>query len=165
MVMCMTRTQKLIALEVALLFGGMVFSWYNLLSQFANFHALYGTIFRLQGITIPNPFLTPCFFGSLGYVAALFWSVFLLQGPVAKSQRWLRNFLLFSVVFALSVVGYETAQYFHLIGGVSVSCTPGAAPWATPCFTGMIIFALAFAVSVVTARSFAQDARLAASAE
>ncbi len=138
----------------------MVFAWTNLFSQFANFNALYGTIFRIEGCTVPNPFLTPCFFGSLGFVAAVFWSVRLWQSASTRSERYLRNFLAGCSVFALSVVTLETMQYYKLIGGASVSCTPGAAPWTTPCFTGMLVFLFAFIVSAIAVRLLSRAATI-----
>lgn len=152
--------RPLLFLQATLLFGGLVFAWTNLFSQFAHFNALYGTIFRVQGCTVPNPFLTPCFFGSLGFIVAVFWSVHLVQSAGARSERYLRNFLAGCSMFALSVVALETAQYYKLIGGASVSCTPGATPWTTPCFTGMLVFLVAFIVSVVATRRLSAAATI-----
>ena len=153
-------THKLLIAQAMILLGGMVFAWSSLLSQFMHFGALYGTIFRIQGCTIPNPFLTPCFFGSLGYLAAVFWAVHLVQSPSARSARLLRNFLLFCTLFGLSVISFETAQYFELIGGASISCTPGAAPWATPCFVGTLVFITAYATSIFAARRLRETATI-----
>ncbi|OGE88290.1 MAG: hypothetical protein A3J07_00660 [Candidatus Doudnabacteria bacterium RIFCSPLOWO2_02_FULL_49_13] len=147
-------TPKLLLLQGVLLLGGMVFAWSRLLGQFQNFQELYGTLFRFRDCTLPNPILTACFYGSLAFVAAFIWSFTLVQHPTLVSQRRLRNFLLFGVVFAGSVVGYETADYFKWLPGpaVPVSCTPGINPLLTPCFYGLLFFLAAFLVSIVITR-------------
>ncbi len=150
----MTRFKIIIIYQVAILLAGMVFVWEKFLSQLVHFETVYGTIFRIQGNTIPNPFLTPCFLGSLGYLVAVFLAVRLMQSPAVQRARYLRNFLLAAVLFGVSVISIEAAQYYHVIGGVSVSCTPGASPWATPCFAGTIIFIVSYIISIFIARNF-----------
>lgn len=146
--------KKLLFAQGLFLLGGMVFAWTRLIMQFRNFHALYGTIWRFRDCTLPNPMATACFYGSLAFVAAFIWSLTLVQKPSLVSQRRLRNFLLFCVVFAGSVVSYETADYLKLIpgGGVPVSCTPGVNPILTPCFYGLLFFLGAFITSIFATR-------------
>ncbi len=136
------------------LFAGTIFSWSKLFPQFLNFQALYGTVFRFNDLSVPNPFLTACLYGSLAFLAALYWSLRVYQRPQWGSGRALRNFLLFCVVFAGSVFLYEAADYYKLLGAgaVSVSCNPGTPPLETPCFTGMLFFVAAFVASVFSAR-------------
>lgn len=134
-------TKKLIRIQTIILFLGTIYAWSKLLPQFATFS--------------PNPFLTACLYGSLGFLVALFWSVFVYQQPTERSERYLRNFLLFCVLFAASVVTYEAFVYYHLFGlrTNAFICTPGVHPLETPCFTGMVFFITAFLASLVATRT------------
>lgn len=138
--MKLARIEKLLLVQTLILFGGSAFAWSKLIPQFISFS--------------PNPFLTPCLYGSTAFLVVLFWSVRVYQRPAHQSERYLRNFLLFCVVFAASVVSYEAVEYYHLFGPSTNAfiCTPGVPPIQTPCFTGMLFFIAAFLVSIVTTR-------------
>lgn len=127
--------------------GGVVFAWSTLIGQFERFFDLYGTLFKVSNCIVPNPLVTPCLYGATALIGALVWSLWLLYRPTPVGSRWLRNFLVFGVVFAVSVVTVEALQFYQVIGGPSVSCSPGASPTQTPCFTGMLFFAAACLVS------------------
>ena len=132
------------------LFGGSLFSWTVLMGNFSQFYSIYGTIFRFRDCyLLDNPMLTPCFYGAVAFVVALIWSLVLTFSAQssAASQKWLSRLLLFGVVFAISVLSYETAQYYKLFSGPGISCTPGAVPWKTPCFFGAIFFIVSFGIS------------------
>ncbi len=140
-------------LQSLVLLGGTIFAWSNFLPLVSHFYALYGTLARVAGCTIPNPFLTPCFYGSFAFLVALLWSVSIYERPSLVQERRLRNFLLLCVVFAGSVVAYEAAQYYKIISdAVSVSCTPGASPFKTSCFYGTFIFIAAYIAAIVATR-------------
>jgi hypothetical protein len=148
------KTKNLLLLQSLILVGGTVFAWSKLLGQFDNFKFVYGTIFRFQDCVIQNPFLTPCFWGSLAFIIATVVSFFIWIKPVYTRERYLRNFLLFCVFFAGSVVVYEFVEYYKLFGAntVSVSCTPGVFPLFSPCFTGLLFFLCAYSWSVGVTR-------------
>lgn len=148
-----SSARAVLVVQSLLLFGGTVFAWSALLSQFGRFLALNGTLLTAGG-SVPNPLLTACFYGSTAFLAALFWSVRVYQRPGHASERRLRNFLLFCVVFAASVVAYEAVEYYHLFGPGTTAfiCTPGVPPVETPCFTGMAFFTAAFITSVFATR-------------
>ena len=148
------NAKTILLLQSFLLFAGTVFAWSNLLPQGGNFLKLYGTLFRFTDISVPNPFLTACLYGSLAFLIAVYWSVRVYQRPQYAGERLLRNFLLFCVVFAGSVFLYEAADFYHLLGAgaVSVSCNPGTPPLSTPCFYGMLFFIGAFITSVFATR-------------
>lgn len=148
------RTKKLLIIQSLVILGGAVFAWSKLIPQLRNFLELYGTLFRFTGCAVPNPLLTACFWGSAAFLVALFWSISVYQRPTYTSQRWLRNFLFFGVVFAASVVSYEALTFYKFISAstVAVTCTPGVAPTQTPCFTGMLFFIAAFTFSVSVTR-------------
>lgn len=133
--------KHLLGLQSIILFCGTIFAWSKLIPQFIAFYATYGTFLRFSDCVVPNPFMTACLYGSLAFVVALYWSVRLYLAPSATSERWLRNFLVFCVAFAGSVVLSEAAEYYKLFtGSVSVTCTPGVPPLETPCFVGMLFF-------------------------
>ena len=146
--------KKLLLIQGLLLVGGTVFAWSRLIPKFQDFYATYGTLFRFRDCTLPNPMATACFYGSLAFIFALIWAFMVIQKPTLVSQRRLRNFLLFCVVFAGSVVTYEILDYYKLIPatGVIVSCTPGLNPLLTPCFYGLLFFSAAFITSVFATR-------------
>ena len=143
----------LVVQSVILLFGTL-FAWSKLIPQFANFNAIYGTLFRFRDCTVPNPFVTACFFGSVAFIVALFWSSRILQEPTHTGERRLRNFLLFCVIFAGSVLLYEFADFYRWIpqSGIPISCSPGVVPWKTPCFFGLLFFLLAYVTSILTTK-------------
>ncbi|HQT83082.1 MAG TPA: hypothetical protein PLW99_02960 [Candidatus Paceibacterota bacterium] len=149
-----TDTKNILLVQTLLLFGGTVFAWSATLSQFSTFHSLYGTLFRFTDCTVPNPLTTACFYGSTAFLVALFWSVRAYQRPHPVNQRRLRNFLLFCVVFAASVVAYEAVEYYKLFGPPTSAfiCTPGVSPVQSPCFTGLLFFIAAFVTAVFAAR-------------
>jgi len=144
------KTKNLLLLQSVILAGGTVFAWSKLLQQFSNFQAIYGTLFRFQNCVIPNPFATACFYGSMAFIVATVWSFFVWHDAKNFKERHLRNFLLFCVVFAGSVVAYEFADYYKLFGSaaVPITCTPGVFPLLTPCFTGLLCFLGAYITSI-----------------
>ena len=149
-----THAKNLLLAQTLLLFGGAIFAWSKLLPQFGDFQSRYGTLLHFNDLSIPNPFLTACLYGSLAFLVALYWSCRVYQDPHLVSARRLRNFLLFCVIFAASVVAYEAALFYGLLapGAVPVTCTPGVHPLYTPCFYGLLFFTAAFITSVFTTR-------------
>lgn len=150
----MKTTEKLLLGQAVLLAGGTVVAWFNLINQFANFHSLYGTFFRFRDCAVPNPLATACFYGSLAFIAALVWAMAMFMKPNPTGERRLRNFLIFCVIFAGSVVSYEFAGYYNLLGGnaIPVTCSPGVFPLLTPCFFGLCFFLGAYLVSRIAVR-------------
>jgi hypothetical protein len=143
--------KTILLVQSFVLLCGTLFAWSKLIPQISNFQALYGTIFRYKDCTVPNPFLTACFFGSLAFIVALLWSSRVLQEPSHTKERRLRNFLLFCVIFAGSILLYEFADFYKLFksGGIPISCSPGEEPWKTPCFFGLIFFLLSYITAIV----------------
>lgn len=157
----MNRVQKLLVAQALILFGGTVYAWSKLFAQIDNFRLLHGSLFKFTGYTIPNPLLTACFYGSIAFLIALFWSVRAYQSLSGVNERRLRNFLAFCVAFAASMVLYEAALYYELFTvTVSVTCSPGASPLTTPCFTGMLFFIAAFIISILATRCLLASGRV-----
>lgn len=141
-------------IQSLLLLCGTLFSWLALTQQFKVFYAAHGTLFQFTNCIVPNPLVTPCFYGALAFAVAFIWSLYNLCHPDKKHcQRWLRNFLLFGVVFAFSVLTYEALEYYHFFTPEnSISCAPGVHPLKTPCFQGALFFLTAWTASVAAYR-------------
>jgi hypothetical protein len=137
--------KKLLLGQTVILLAGTLFAWSKLLDQISTFQFRYGTLFRFEDCAIPNPFTTPCLYGSIAFLVALFWSYYLYLKPNARQEKYLRNFLIFSVAFAGSVITYEFIEYYKVFdtGGIIKSCSPGTYPLKTPCFYGLVSFSLA----------------------
>ena len=151
----MSLQKKLLAGQSGILFIGTIVAWTGLLNQLQAFHAQYGTYFRFVDCTTPNPLLTPCFFGSVAFLIALFWSVLAFQDAAKNHVRALRWFLLACVIFAASVFSYETAEYYKLFnpGAFSVTCAPGVPPFKTTCFYGLVAYIGAFITAIFVMRA------------
>ncbi|MFA5131935.1 MAG: hypothetical protein WC444_01255 [Candidatus Paceibacterota bacterium] len=149
-----TTKQLLLAQTIVLLLGTL-FAWSKLLEQISTFQLRYGTLFRFRDCTLPNPFTTPCLYGSIAFLVALAWSYYLFLKPNEKQERLLRNFLIFCVAFAGTVFAYELIDYYKVFdtGGIIKSCSPGTVPFKTPCFYGLIFFTLACSVSFVITKN------------
>lgn len=150
-------TKQLLFLQVAVLFAGTVFAWSQLIPQITTFIGKYGTLLRFSDIQTPNPLTTACLYGSTAFLVVLYFSAQLFTTPNPIHAKRLRNFILFCVFFAASVVAYEAVEYYHLFGQnvTTFICTPGVNPVKTPCFTGMIFFIVGFCVSVFATRRLA----------
>ncbi|MFA5954073.1 MAG: hypothetical protein WC817_00865 [Patescibacteria group bacterium] len=148
--------RKLLFLQTVILAGGVFVSWNATLSQFRQFYDTYGTLLRFNDCAIPNPLLTACFYGALAFLCAFGWSLWLsLKDDVSVSERYLKYFLLFGVVFALSVLGYETLEYYKLFsfGGNIITCSPGTPPYRTPCFYGMLLFLASYIIAFAATKN------------
>ena len=139
-------------IKTVVLLCGTLFAWSKLLDQISIFQIEYGTLFRFHDCSIPNPFTTPCLYGSLAFLVAFAWSYYLVLKPNMQQEKYLRNFLIFCVVFAGSVVSYEIIEYYKIFdtGGIIKSCSPGIHPLKTPCFSGLLFFIAASSISFVT---------------
>lgn len=124
---------------------GVVSSWSALITQFKQFLAAYGTLLHASTTTASNPLLTPCLYGSLAFLVALVWSVYLHIEPNQRSEKWLTRLIIIGIAFAVLVVSYECADYFGLFKfGVPFVCSPGENPFYTACFRGLIFFIAAY---------------------
>ncbi len=151
--------RKLLYLQTTILVGGITFSWSTLANQFITFYNTYGTLFRIKDCSIPNPVTTACFYGAIAFVVAFFWSFLLLLRTTVKSQKYLRNFLLFGVVFAFSVLTYEFLVYYRVIVPPvqGIGCSPGVFPLKTPCLRGALFFLAAFVTAFFATREMKKE--------
>lgn len=128
---------------VFVLGAGMCSAWYALGNQFA---AYYSTVHTFAPPI--HPMLTPCFYGSCAFVVAFVWALVLVikKHPIT---RWVVWFLGFCTIFAGGVVAYESLMYAQIIPTFIVNCAPGVHPLRTPCFTGMLFFAVSYVLARV----------------
>ena len=128
---------KLQNLLTIILAGGTIFAWYTVFNDFSRFQRIYGTIFRIENCSIPNPVLTPCFYGAIAFVIALVLSVRKLEKP-------LYVLLIGGTIFAWSNFGYEVYKFYATIG-IKTSCSGVITEnvFSTPCFYGALIYLLA----------------------
>ena len=141
--------KKLLYVQTFLIASGTIFAWTILIGKFSEFYALYGDFFRFKDCAMPNPLITPCFYGSVAFLIALIWSVKVLKTKSIKSESWLRWFLLFGVVFAFSVTTQEALHYYNVISGPKFACDPFLVhPLKTACFYGGLFYVASFIASL-----------------
>lgn len=144
---------------MAILAGGSVFAWYNVVNDIIRFYQLEWTFWKFTGNLLPHPFLTPCFWGACAFAGALVWSIFIYAAPDGQRrvrQKKLHWLLGAGTVFAWSNFGYEVYKFLQLPSGTpSVGCSGQLVqnPCETPCFWGSVIFLAAFISSLLILRS------------
>jgi len=138
--------EKLLTIILA---GGSIFAWFTIINDFIRFNSLYGTIFKIYDCTIPNPVMTPCFYGGFGFLLALYWSV-------KKKMTQLYYLIIGCVIFACSNFGYEVYKFYFFPAKIKVSCSgiPTNSVFTTPCFYGAMIFLLSLVTIIFYRREF-----------
>lgn len=128
-----SKLQKLLTI---ILFGGSIFAWYTVFNDFSRFQRIYGTIFRIENCSVPNPVTTPCFYGAIAFVIALILSI-------KKNEKPLYILLIGGTIFAWSNFAYEVYK-FYASTGVKTSCAGVITNnvFTTPCFYGACIYLL-----------------------
>lgn len=147
-----TNTTILRILRILLLAAGVLISWYTVIAQFVIEYRYCGTVFPSSECLIQSPLITPCFYGACAFFVSFAWVSWMYKTDSGHHEAYLRNFLLLCVVFALSVLGAECAQYFGLVGGPAIGCTPGSNPLLSPCAAGAVLFGAAYIVSWAVCR-------------
>ncbi|MFH1170946.1 MAG: hypothetical protein V1778_00170 [bacterium] len=150
----MTAIKRLYWLQSILLLGGTVFAWVTVWKDFSRFASFEGTIFKLSECVVPNPVLTPCFYGAFAFLIAFIWSLSILRrkeaGHRLPSQKKLRWLLVASVLFAWGNFGYVVYRFYAPHGdhkGCSGVYT--SSPFVTPCFTGSVIFLATLVLALI----------------
>ena len=142
----MNTLKKFFGIQTALLVAGMVFAWFNVIKNFMKFYGYEGTIFKLQDCVIPNPVTEPCFYGAVGFLVAVIWSIYIFKNlgeqKIIKWQHYLWWFLSAGTIFAWYNVAREFVAFYSAGPGMALGCssTPITNPFLTPCFTGATIF-------------------------
>jgi hypothetical protein len=141
----MKQTKKLQILQMLLLTGGSVFAWTTVIREFGYFKQYEGTIFKFKDCVVTNPALTPCFWGGVAFLVAMFWSIYIYRLKKKKSvvihQKKLMWLLVASTVFALSVFGTEVVSYLQSSMKPIQTCSGIVEnPLQSSCFYGSMIF-------------------------
>lgn len=139
-------------LRLLILVGGAVFAWTTVLTNFSKFYKLGNTLLVAKSFGVINPALTPCFWGSLGFLAAIYWSYKLLTNK--QTQKYFTWFLVGCNLFAWSVFGSEVVRYMRSSTGTLVTCSGAVtSPLQSSCFVGALFFLSALVVTVLSASS------------
>ncbi len=151
--------KKLPQLLVVVLSVGSLFAWYTVYQDFSRFYGFYHTIFRVKNCSVPNPVVTPCFYGAFAFVIALIWSLKNLKSSVEAQPKGYRRLLWFLVcanIFAWSNFSLELIKWLRAGGKPIVGCSGlvTSNPFATPCFIGSAFFFLALLACVILVKKF-----------
>jgi hypothetical protein len=133
-----SRLEKLL---IGVLGIGVGFSWVTVFSDFQRFYDIYGTIFRIQNCLVPNPVVTPCFYGAI----AFFVSFILL---LARKYIYLKYLLIGGTLFAWGNFSYEAYKFYMPSNIEKIGCSGVVVTnlFATPCFYGAVIYLLSLII-------------------
>jgi hypothetical protein len=125
---------------VTLLFGILV-SWTATIKAFINFYNIEGTIFKIKDCLIPNPVVTPCFWGSLAFFLAAIWAYKLKNKESLRKENYFLYFMAGSFVFAWSNFVIELIGVTPKPGSIIAPCpATTSSPFTGACFFGSILF-------------------------
>lgn len=153
---------KLLKLQSVVLFLGTIFAFYTVYTDFARFYGLEGTLFKVKNCVIPNPVVTPCFYGAFGFLIAFVLSVKILKtidlDKIKKKQRTLLFVLIGCTVFAWGNFFFTLYKYFRALSlneaFTGCSGVTASHPFVTPCFIGSAIFLIALLVGISLDKRF-----------
>lgn len=141
-------------LRVLTIVAGVIVSWYATISAFINFYDFEGTIFKIKDCVLPNPVVTPCFWGSLAFFIALVWAYKLHNKASLRGEKYFFYFMILCVLFAWSNFAVEFKGIEPPSGSIVAPCPANKTnPFLTPCFFGSIIFTISFFVSHLIVRN------------
>ena len=143
--------KKLSNLQFYTLLAGTIFAFATVVIDFVRFYGYEGTLLKLSDCVVPNPVLTPCFYGAFAFLLALFWAnqVRNMSGEKqVKKQKNLFHLLIAGNIFAWSNFLYIVYKFFKAKGQAFVGCSGVITenPLTTPCFLGSLFFLLALLV-------------------
>lgn len=133
---------------------GSIIGWVTVVREIDYFCDVQGT--GLTGITsftgniTTNPIATPCFWGSIAFVVALVWTIYLLLQHDRAKLIWHQTRLIWllagSTIFALSNNLYTFYKYYSQSTGTDYfgcSIDNIGNPFVTACNAGFLAFLLA----------------------
>ncbi|MFA5831816.1 MAG: hypothetical protein WC878_08410 [Candidatus Paceibacterota bacterium] len=141
--------------QALVLFAGTIVAFLSVYDDFLRFYGAEGTIFKIENCTYPNPVLTPCFYGAFAFLAAFFWTIFILKKEDSNrrmiQEKYISWFLTGGTIFAW---GNFIKLYLDYAAGSQIGCSgaPMTIPFRTPCFYGATLFLVSLAVSWVILR-------------
>lgn len=139
---------------IFVIIAGAAFAWYTVFVDFAKFFDIEGTIFVLKNTALPNPVKTPCFYGAIGFLVALYWSyLVLVQKDVVvqkKQHIYLTLFLIGGTIFGWTnfFIGYT--KFIANNGKPVIGCSGQIMtnPFTTPCFYGSVLYLVSLVVAL-----------------
>ncbi|HEU4913778.1 MAG TPA: hypothetical protein VFT16_00015 [Candidatus Saccharimonadales bacterium] len=148
------RTRLFMAGTALALLAGTVIGWTTVFGEVERYCDDQGTglggLIRLSGEgNVTNPLLAPCFWGSVAFVIALAWALYVLfdnqPQKRRKSIRGLWWLLLGGTVFAFVNNLPVFLDFYTKPKGTVTGCSPDAitSPFLTGCFGGFASFAAA----------------------
>lgn len=154
-----------LAMTAVALIAGNVIGWFTVVSEITDYCKQLGGIWALtdfSGNIVENPLLTPCFYGSIAFLIALVWNIYLLRSKddtkIAKHFRWFITLLVAGTVFA-AVNNVPIFQQFYSNPENAISCSGKKVtnPYLTSCFLGFSGFFSAMIFSIVTYLRFSKQ--------
>lgn len=145
--------KRWLIVQTSLLAAGTLYTWYTVVQDFRRFYSYEGTLFKIQDCIVPNPVVTPCFYGAIGFFVALLWSVAILRKRDEVRRRvlqtWLALFLLAGTIFGAVNTGLVMWRFYTPHEGLAIGCSgvPTDNPFTTPCFIGTSDYLLSFLVA------------------
>jgi hypothetical protein len=147
-----------LSLVVFLAIGALV-AWSTTILALTRFYGSEGTLLRLDNIGIPNPVITPCFWGAVAFLIAVPWAGSLYSrlgraNPVG-GYRMLGWFLVACVLFGWSVVGYESWRLSQSATGSIIGCTaaPMTSIFQSPCLYGSSMYLASLVAAYIVVRT------------
>jgi hypothetical protein len=146
--------KKWYRLQIVVILAGTLFAWYTVVVDFMRFFDYHGTLFKITDCIIPNPVLTPCFWGAWGFIAALVWSILLLKHSESVNKKQHGYFTLFLVactIFGWSNFFLVLYKFLANHGKPTIGCSGQITtnPFTTPCFYGSVFFLVSLIVSLI----------------
>jgi hypothetical protein len=147
---------------IGFLAAGSAIAWSTVALAFIRFYRAEGTLLKLTNCRFPNPVTTPCFYGAIAFLVALFWAASLARGttPRAHGYDGLWWLLLASTIFGWSNVAYEFWSWNRSPTGFLVSCTTESisSPFQSPCLYGSTMFFGAWITAGLIRSAFGESA-------
>ncbi len=135
------------------LVAGVGVSWFATITNFVAFYNIEGTIFKIKDCLLPNPVVTPCFWGALAFVFAAIWSYKLYKKENLKHEKYFLYFMVGCVLFAWSNFTIELMGVTPKPGAIVAPCpATTSSPFVSPCFFGSVLFTFGMALTYIISR-------------
>ena len=146
--------KKMYLAQSLILLVGTIFAWFTVFTDFSRFYNLYGTITKISDCAIPNPIVTPCFYGAFAFLGGFIWSLFILKAANEKkviSQKKLNLLLIAGTIFAWSNFSFEIFNFYFRKTTTKVSCSGVTTDniFTTACFIGSMLFLGSLIISLL----------------
>lgn len=144
--------KKLLKTQLFVAIFGTIFAYTSVFFDFLRFYNIENTIFKVKDCVIPNPVLTPCFWGAFAFLLSIFISFKLIKNYQTKTQKGFIIYLLGCNAFAWSNFALEINKFLQAGGKQYIGCSGQTVsnPFLTPCFGGSFIFLLLIIVAIIT---------------